>query len=119
MRRQSLPRRKLSLQLKPSKQGELEILDLISCYQQQNKLQVEQLGRGAVWLDTGTHDALLKASLFVQVVEERQGLKISCLEEIAWRMEFIGDSHLELLAQSTMSSGYGNYLFNCLKEVQN
>ena len=103
-------------QLKPSKRGELEILDLIRCYHRQGYLQVEQLGRGAAWLDTGTHDALLKASLFVQVVEERQGLKISCPEEIAWRMGYIDDSQLESLAQNRMKSGYGSYLFSCLKE---
>ncbi len=103
-------------QLKPSKRGELEILDLIRCYHRQGNLQVEQLGRGGAWLDTGTHDALLKASLFVQVVEERQGLKISCPEEIAWRMEYIDDSQLESLAQNRMKSGYGSYLYDCLKE---
>ncbi len=103
-------------QLKPSKRGELEILDLIRCYLRQGNLQVEQLGRGAAWLDTGTHDSLLKASLFVQVVEERQGLKISCPEEIAWRMEYIDDSQLGLLAQNSMKSGYGIYLLDCLKD---
>ncbi len=103
-------------QLKPSKRGELEILDLIRCYHRQGNLQIEQLGRGAAWLDTGTHDALLKASLFVQVVEERQGLKISCPEEIAWRMEYIDDSQLGLLAQNSMKSGYGIYLLDCLKD---
>ncbi len=105
-------------QLKPSKRGELEILDLIRCYLRQDKLQVEQLGRGAAWLDTGTHDALLQASLFVQVVEKRQGLKIGCPEEIAWRMKYIDDSQLESLAQNNMKSRYGIYLLDCLKELR-
>jgi glucose-1-phosphate thymidylyltransferase len=107
---------KFAKQLKPSKRGELEILDVIRCYLRQDKLQVEQLGRGAAWLDTGTHEALLQASLFVQVVEKRQGLKIGCPEEIAWRMEYIDDSQLGSLAQNNMKSGYGIYLLDCLKE---
>jgi len=106
----------LAHKLKPSERGELEILDLIRHYHEQGMLRLEQLGRGAAWLDTGTHDALLKAAQFVQVVEERQGLKICCPEEIAWRMGFIDDSALRTLARTAMSSGYGDYLLACLAE---
>ncbi len=102
--------------LRPSQRGELEILDLIRCYHHRGTLQVEMLGRGAAWLDTGTHDALLKAAQFVQVVGERQGLKVCCPEEIAWRMGFIDDARLKALAQDVLASGYGNYLLDCLAE---
>jgi len=108
----------LAHDLKPSARGELEILDLIRHYHERDMLCVEQLGRGAAWLDTGTHSALLKAAQFVQVVEERQGLKICCPEEIAWRMGFIDDSALQTLAQTAVSSGYGHYLLTCLGERQ-
>ena len=79
------------------------------------KLQVGVLDRGMAWLDTGTHASLMQASQFVQVIEERQGLKIGCLEEIAWRMGFIDDAQLESLAQPLLKSGYGTYLMNILK----
>lgn len=99
----------------PSPRGELEITDVNRAYLARGDLQVEQLGRGAAWLDTGTHDSLMQASQFVEVVEARQGLKISCIEEIAWRMGFIGDAQLQALAEPLAKSGYGQYLFDLLK----
>ncbi len=96
--------------LKPSARGELEITDVNRVYLERGALQVELLSRGTAWLDTGTHDALLDAAVFIRVVEERQGLKISCPEEIAFRMGYIDASALERLAQPLLKSGYGEYL---------
>ena len=96
--------------LKPSARGELEITDINSLYLAQKQLRVERLGRGYAWLDTGTHDSLLQASNFVQTVEQRQGMKIACLEEIAYRMGFIDLTQLERFAKSLRKSGYGVYL---------
>ena len=101
--------------LEPSARGEYEITDVNKAYLDAGKLQVGVLDRGMAWLDTGTHASLMQASQFVQVIEERQGLKIGCLEEIAWRMGFIDDAQLEALAQPLLKSGYGTYLMNILQ----
>jgi len=101
--------------LEPSERGEYEITDVNKAYLDAGKLQVGVLDRGMAWLDTGTHASLMQASQFVQVIEERQGLKIGCLEEIAWRMGFIDDAQLESLAQPLLKSGYGTYLMNILQ----
>ena len=101
--------------LSPSARGEYEITDVNKAYLKAGKLQVGVLDRGMAWLDTGTHASLMQASQFVQVIEDRQGLKIGCLEEIAWRMGFIGDEALEALAQPLLKSGYGGYLIEQLK----
>ena len=101
--------------LEPSARGELEITDLNRIYLHRRDLQVELLGRGTAWLDTGTHDSLLEAANFVRVVEERQGLKIACPEEIAYRQGFIDGSQLQRLAEIYASSGYGRYLQKLLE----
>ncbi|MCD8525322.1 MAG: glucose-1-phosphate thymidylyltransferase RfbA [Gammaproteobacteria bacterium] len=101
--------------LKPSPRGELEITDVNQYYLAQGQLKIESFGRGFSWLDTGTHDSLLEAGQFVSIIEKRQGLKISCPEEIAWRLRYINDSQLEALAQPLVKSGYGQYLLSLLK----
>lgn len=100
----------LAAGLKPSARGELEISDLNRLYLNRGQLHVEKLGRGIAWLDTGTHESLLQASHFVQVVEERQGLMLACVEEIAYRMNYIDAAALDRLADSMKSSEYGKYL---------
>lgn len=102
--------------LKPSARGEYEITDVNKTYLERGLLNVEKMGRGTAWLDTGTHDSLLEASQFVEVLEKRQGLKISCPEEIAWEMEYISDTQLANLAKPLKKNGYGKYLLNRLKE---
>ena len=104
----------LARTLKPSPRGELEITDLNRLYLGAGELSVEVMGRGYAWLDTGTHASLLDAGLFVRLIEDRQGLKICCPEEIAWRMGFIDDSQLERLAAPQLKSGYGSYLMGLL-----
>ncbi|QEP42566.1 glucose-1-phosphate thymidylyltransferase [Ectothiorhodospiraceae bacterium BW-2] len=101
---------KMAKQVKPSARGELEITDLNRLYLQQNQLRLEKLGRGSAWLDTGTHDSLLDASNFIQVIEARQNLKIACIEEIAYRMGYIDKAQLLMLAKPLQKSGYGDYL---------
>ncbi len=101
--------------LKPSKRGEYEITDVNKVYLEKGKLQVGILDRGTAWLDTGTIDSLMQAGTFVQVIEERQGLKIGCIEEIAHRNGFIDDKQLEAIAKPLIKSGYGEYLLNILK----
>ena len=105
---------KMAKSLKPSKRNELEITDLNRLYLNQNQLYVEVMGRGYAWLDTGTHDSLLEASQFIATIENRQGLKISCPEEIAYRNGWINADQLQEIAQSLMKSGYGSYLNSLL-----
>ncbi|WP_313645630.1 glucose-1-phosphate thymidylyltransferase RfbA, partial [Stenotrophomonas sp.] len=103
--------------LQPSPRGELEITDLNRLYLEQGQLSVEIMGRGYAWLDTGTHDSLLDASQFIATLEQRQGLKIACPEEIAWRNGWIDAAWLERLAQPLAKNGYGQYLQRLLKET--
>ena len=102
--------------IKPSHRGELEITDVNKVYLKQNQLHVEVMGRGYAWLDTGTHDSMLEASLYISTIERRQGLKIACPEEIAYRSGWISASQLEKLASPLIKGGYGSYLMNILKE---
>lgn len=100
----------LACDLKPSARGELEITDLNRIYLERNQLHVEMLGRGYAWLDAGTHKSLIQASSFIHAIEERQGLKVGCLEEIAWRSEWIDSRKLQELAEAAGKSSYGDYL---------
>ena len=106
----------LAKSLQPSARGELEITDLNRLYLEQNQLQVEIMGRGYAWLDTGTHDSLLDAGQFIATLERRQGLKIACPEEIAWRRGWIDAAQLTCLAQPLAKNGYGQYLLRLLQE---
>ena len=102
--------------LKPSKRGELEITDVNKAYLEKKKLKLELMGRGYAWLDTGTHESLLEASQYVSVIENRQGLKIACLEEIAYRKGYINREQLESLAKPMLKNQYGQYLMRLLKK---
>ncbi|MDF2233273.1 glucose-1-phosphate thymidylyltransferase RfbA [Albimonas sp. CAU 1670] len=106
----------IAANVKPSARGELEITDVNNAYLQRGDMFVEIMGRGYAWLDTGTHASMLQAGQFVQVIEERQGLKVACPEEIAWRSGWIGDAELEALAAPLKKSGYGDYLARLLTQ---
>jgi len=105
----------IASELEPSERGEYEITDVNKAYLEAGKLFVSKMDRGMAWLDTGTHESLMQASLYIQVIEERQGLKIGCIEEIAWRMGYITDSQLESVAEPLRKSGYGDYLLEQLR----
>ena len=106
----------LAKSLKPSSRGEIEITDLNLMYLEQGKLSVEIMGRGYAWLDTGTHESLLEAGHFIATLEKRQGLKVACPEEIAWRQRWIDDAQLEKLAHPLAKNSYGQYLLRLIKE---
>lgn len=101
--------------VKPSPRGELEITEVNNRYLEMNQLDVHTMGRGTAWLDTGTHDSLLEAGQFIQTIEKRQGLKVACVEEIAFQMDYISADQLEALAEPLKKNGYGQYLLNILK----
>jgi glucose-1-phosphate thymidylyltransferase len=107
---------KIAEGLKPSARGELEITDVNRAYLKQGALEVVLMGRGYAWLDTGTHESLLEASHFIETIEKRQGLKVACPEEIAYREGYIGARQLKALARPLAKSGYGEYLLRVLQE---
>ena len=103
--------------LQPSARGELEITDVNRTYLERGQLNVENLGRGMAWLDTGTHESLLDAASYIETIEKRQGLKIACPEEVAWRLGYIDDTQLEALAKPLTKNGYGQYLMQLLEDT--
>jgi glucose-1-phosphate thymidylyltransferase len=108
----------IASRLKPSARGELEITDVNRVYLERGALQVQTLGRGYAWLDTGTHDSLLEAAQFIATIEMRQGLKVACPEEIAFRQGWVGADELRALAEPMKKNGYGRYLLRLLAETQ-
>lgn len=106
----------IATNLKPSARGELEISDVNMRYLERGELKVQVLGRGFAWLDTGTHDSLMEASMFIETIEKRQGLKVACIEEIAYRMGYIHSDQLISLAEPLSKSNYGKYLFDLIEE---
>jgi glucose-1-phosphate thymidylyltransferase len=106
----------IASRLKPSARGELEIVDVINTYLAWNELKVELMGRGFAWLDTGTHESLLEASTFIETIEKRQGLKIACIEEVAYRMGYISAGQVCALAEPLRKNGYGRYLMRIVDE---
>ncbi|NIP42893.1 MAG: glucose-1-phosphate thymidylyltransferase RfbA [candidate division Zixibacteria bacterium] len=108
----------MAAELKPSRRGELEITDLVENYLEMGELEAIRLGRGVAWLDTGTHDSMLAASNFIATIEKRQGLKIACLEEIAFRMGFIDESRIENIIAEMNKSSYGEYLSNIVDSIK-
>ena len=109
----------IAAQLTPSARGELEITDVNKAYLAQGALRVELLGRGMAWLDMGTHESLLQAANFIETIESRQGLKIACVEEVAYRMGYIDAAQLERLAQPLLKNGYGQYLMDLIMYPRN
>jgi glucose-1-phosphate thymidylyltransferase len=107
---------RIAKSIKPSPRGEIEITDVNREYLKAGKLQVELMGRGIAWLDTGTHSSMIEAALFVKTIEDRQGLKIASIEEIAYKMGFIDAKQLEAVAKPLVKSGYGEYLLNLLSQ---
>ena len=107
---------RISRELKPSPRGEYEITDVNKVYLNEGRLKVSIMDRGTAWLDTGTFDSLMQASQFVQVIEQRQGIKIACIEEIAYRKGFINKEQVEIMAKPLLKSGYGQYLMNVINE---
>jgi glucose-1-phosphate thymidylyltransferase len=108
----------IASQLKPSNRGELEITDVNRTYLRRQQLYVEKMGRGTAWLDTGTHDSMLQASTFIEVIEKRQGLKIACIEEIAYHMGYINGEQVLQLAQPLNKNGYGQYLIEIVNGLR-
>jgi glucose-1-phosphate thymidylyltransferase len=108
----------IAAQLTPSARGELEITDVNKVYLAQGTLRTEVWGRGMAWLDMGTHESLLQAANFIETIESRQGLKIACVEEVAYRMGYIDATQLERLAQPLLKNGYGQYLINLLQQEE-
>ena len=110
---------KVAESVRPSERGELEITSVNRCFLEAERLKVQLFGRGFAWLDTGTHDSLSEASTFVEVIEKRQGLKIACLEEIAWRKGWITSERVRELAQPMLGNPYGRYLVDLVAEFEN
>ena len=108
----------IASELKPSARGELEIVDVINAYLAGEELRVELMGRGFAWLDTGTHESLLEASTFIETIEKRQGLKVACVEEVAYRMGYISSDQVLRLAEPLSKNGYGRYLCQIVSECQ-